>query len=543
MSVGERVREAITQGPNPDRSARGIAAVVSRMITSGELTPGDRLPTVRWLAGELRVSPTTVSEAWQGLTDAGVITTRGRLGSFVERLGAPMAPRRYRSVTEGSGHFALDLSTGTPDPALLPDLSSALARVSRGGSLTTSYLDDPVLPALHEVLTDSWPFPPEALTVVDGAMDALDRIATSLLRRGDRVVVENPTFPPLLDLLEQLGMDIIGVEVDTEGIVPPSLAAALELAPTALFTQPRAHNPLGISASATRVTELAALLAARMAARPVTIIEDDHAGDIATAPLASLGAHLPERTIHIRSFSKSHGPDLRLAAVGGAGEPISRMARRRILGAGWSSRLLQAVLADLLTSETTRAEIATARATYASRRATVCAALTERAVTFTGTDGINLWIDVADERSAQLSLASRGVGTAPGKPFVVGARRHRPPPPHRRRGPRRRRTTRRPHRRGRPRPHHRKSQLPPLRLRYTFVMTTLKLTAIGNSTGLIIPKEILERLRVGRGDSLTVVETPTGIALTPFDPEFDRRMELAEQIMREDRDVLRRLAQ
>jgi putative addiction module antidote len=74
-------------------------------------------------------------------------------------------------------------------------------------------------------------------------------------------------------------------------------------------------------------------------------------------------------------------------------------------------------------------------------------------------------------------------------------------------------------------------------------MTVLKLTAIGNSTGLILPKELLERLRVGRGDSLNVVETPTGISLSPFDPEFDRRMELAERVMREDRDVLRRLAQ
>jgi putative addiction module antidote len=74
-------------------------------------------------------------------------------------------------------------------------------------------------------------------------------------------------------------------------------------------------------------------------------------------------------------------------------------------------------------------------------------------------------------------------------------------------------------------------------------MTTLKLTAIGNSTGLILPKEILERLRVTRGDSVTVVETPTGIELTPFDPEFDRRMDVAERIMREDRDVLRRLAE
>ncbi len=415
-SVGERERQANIDPGAPGRSARGIAAVVSRMITSGELSPGDRLPTVRWLASELKVSPTTVSEAWQGLTDAGMITTRGRLGSFVERVGAPIAPRRYRNVTEGSGHFALDLSTGTPDPALLPDLSEALARVSRGGSLTTSYLDDPVLPALHEVLIDRWPFTPEALTVVDGAMDALDRLATSLLRRGDRVIVENPTFPPLLDLLEQLGMEIIGVDVDAHGIVPNSLEQVLQTGPVALFTQPRAHNPIGVSATPERVAALAALLATTS----IMVIEDDHAGDIATAPLASFGVHLPDRTIHIRSFSKSHGPDLRLAAVGGAGEPISRMARRRILGAGWSSRLLQAVLADLLTSTATMAEVAAARECYAKRRTDVCAALADRGVTFSGTDGINLWIDVADERAAQLSLASRGVGTAPGRPFAVG---------------------------------------------------------------------------------------------------------------------------
>ena len=74
-------------------------------------------------------------------------------------------------------------------------------------------------------------------------------------------------------------------------------------------------------------------------------------------------------------------------------------------------------------------------------------------------------------------------------------------------------------------------------------VTALKLTAIGNSTGLILPRELLERLRVGRGDTLNVVETPTGIELTPYDAEFAARMEIAEQVMREDRDVLRRLAE
>ncbi|MGB0514375.1 MAG: AbrB/MazE/SpoVT family DNA-binding domain-containing protein [Wenzhouxiangellaceae bacterium] len=71
----------------------------------------------------------------------------------------------------------------------------------------------------------------------------------------------------------------------------------------------------------------------------------------------------------------------------------------------------------------------------------------------------------------------------------------------------------------------------------------LKLTAIGNSTGVVLPKELLERLRVSRGDELMVLETPDGIKLTPYDPEFARQMEVAEKVMREDRDLLRRLAE
>ncbi len=74
-------------------------------------------------------------------------------------------------------------------------------------------------------------------------------------------------------------------------------------------------------------------------------------------------------------------------------------------------------------------------------------------------------------------------------------------------------------------------------------MTMLKLTTIGNSTGVVLPKDLLAKLRVDRGDSLYVVETPHGIELTPYDPEFARQMDAAEDIMRSDRDVLRKLAE
>ena len=397
-----------------DRSARGIAASVSRLITRGTLAPAERLPTVRLLASELGVSPTTVSEAWSVLVDSGAIVTRGRLGTFVADRTAPNAPRRYRNLSDAGGDFAHDLSTGTPDPALLPDLSAVLAAVSRTAR-TTSYHDDPVLPELAAVLTGLWPFPPAALTVVDGALDALDRIARELVRLGDRVIVENPTFPPLLDILEQIGAEVVGVPVDDAGIDPAALAEAIAREPVALFTQPRAHNPLGVSATSDRVEALAEILTGT----GIAVVEDDHAGDIANAPLASLGEHLPDDTILVRSYSKSHGPDLRLAAVGGARDPILRVARRRMLGPGWSSRLLQAVLAALLTDDDTIATVGAARTEYARRRAAFSEVLTRHGFAVSGTDGINLWVAVPDERTAQLALAARGFAAAPGAPFLV----------------------------------------------------------------------------------------------------------------------------
>ena len=71
----------------------------------------------------------------------------------------------------------------------------------------------------------------------------------------------------------------------------------------------------------------------------------------------------------------------------------------------------------------------------------------------------------------------------------------------------------------------------------------LKITAIGNSAGVILPKELLARLRVEKGDELYAVETPDGVRLTTYDPMFAAQMEVAERIMREDRELLRKLAQ
>jgi putative addiction module antidote len=73
-------------------------------------------------------------------------------------------------------------------------------------------------------------------------------------------------------------------------------------------------------------------------------------------------------------------------------------------------------------------------------------------------------------------------------------------------------------------------------------ISTVKLTTVGNSVGITLPKEVLAKLRVGKGDTLCVTETPDGVLLTPYSAELAEIMEAAEVVMREDRDVLRALA-
>jgi DNA-binding transcriptional MocR family regulator len=403
-------------GAVQDRSARGIAAAVSRLITSGRLPAGARLPTVRVVAGSLGVSPTTVSEAWRNLILAGAIQTRGRSGTFVSGPLPPRAQLRYAQLSGARVDLPQDLSTGVPDPLLLPGLTGALRRIG-DGRWAGSYLDAPVLPELEALLRERWPYLPEKLTVVDGAMDALDRIAGVTLRYGDHVLVENPAFPPLLDLLQAVGAIVVGVPLDSAGIVPDALRQAIrDYRAVALFLQPRAHNPTGTSMDASRAALLANVL---LEAPHLLVVEDDHAGGIATAPPVSIGRYLPERTVHVAGFAKSHGPDLRLAAVGGPAHVLDALADRRLLGPGWSSRLLQGVLLDLLTDPLVVAHVAAARDAYAGRRAALLKALHERGVTATAADGINLWMAVPDQQNAMVALAAHGVAAAPGAPFCV----------------------------------------------------------------------------------------------------------------------------
>lgn len=400
-------------------TGEGIAGAVEALTARGVLAPGARLPTVRALARRLEVSPTTVAAAWRSLFHTGVIETRGRAGTFV----AGDRTSTTKSWLSGTpGDYAVDLGTGTPDPTLLPDLGAVLADIGGGPPETRSYLGPVVLPELEAALRARLTFTPERLTVVDGAIDAMDRVMAQVVRRGAPVLVENPCFPPIAELVRAHGGRLVPIDLDDHGPSPDGLEAASALGPSVLIYQPRANNPTGVSLDDQRLEALEAFVGRHP---DLICIEDDSAGDIASSPERTLAGRFPERVVHVRGYSKSYGPDLRLASLAGPRLVVEAVVDRRRLGPIWSPRILQRALHHMLTSAAVEQRIRDARARYAARRVLVRDALAAESIRVAATDGINMWVPVTDERDAMVTLASLGIGVAPGTPFHL-----RPGTPH-----------------------------------------------------------------------------------------------------------------
>jgi DNA-binding transcriptional MocR family regulator len=396
-------------------TARGLSDAVSLAVRAGDIETGARLPPIRMVAMEFSLSPSTVSKAWQRLAQAGLVFSDGARGSYISST-VDSRPARYRRALQYSAQFEIDLSSGLPDAALLPDLAGAFSRFN-GTAHSDSYLGETVLPELGAALRDDWAAGFESLTVVDGGMDGLDLIIGSVVQLGDRVAVEHPGYPPLLDILEATGARPVGVDLDDDGMVPDSLRVALDEGATVVFLQPRAQNPTGAALTQRRAAELAKLLESYAA----LVVEFDFAGEISSAPLVTLNSRLPSRSLHIRGYSSSFGPELRLGVIGGPTALIDPIIHRRHLGQGWTSRILQSLLLDLVTHETSIGAVLDAKREYARRRAALVSALKGHGVRVRGRDGINVWIPVANEVAALMSLASQGIGVAPGTPYAARA--------------------------------------------------------------------------------------------------------------------------
>jgi DNA-binding transcriptional MocR family regulator len=228
------------------------------------------------------------------------------------------------------------------------------------------------------------------------------------------VAVEDPCYPPILDLVAAIGASPLPVAVDDEGPRPDALEAALSRRPSAFVVVPRAQNPTGAAMTHRRAAALRTLLQQH---DHVAIIEDDHAHEIADAPFQTLTSRRSGNWAVIRSVSKSLNPDLRLAVIVGDEVTISRVRGRQALGTGWVSTILQRIVAALWSDPSTHEVIARARDAYAERRNALIAALNERHIQAHGRTGLNVWVPVRDEASTVEALRVSGWSVHAGERF------------------------------------------------------------------------------------------------------------------------------
>ncbi|MEW2470396.1 aminotransferase class I/II-fold pyridoxal phosphate-dependent enzyme [Streptomyces sp. NPDC046994] len=402
--------------PIQGRRAAEIAASVERAVGAGELEPGRLLPPLREVAVELGVNPNTVAAAYRILRERGVIETAGRRGSRV----------RSAPATTGRDHIRVDVpagvrdvSSGNPDPVLLPPLAPAFAAAAaRGDREPVLYGDvavDPELARIARADLDADGVPDGPPVVVSGSLDAVERVLTAHLKPGDTVAVEDPGWGRTLDLVPALGLRTVPVGVDDEGPLPDDVRSVLEAGARAVIVTDRAQNPTGAAVSARRARALRSVLREH----PRTLlIEDDHGHGIVDVPLHPL-AGVTRHWAFVRSVAKAYGPDLRLAVLTGDGVTVDRVRGRQRLGPGWVSLLLQRTVARLWADGAV--DPRAVAAAYGGRRDALIDALARRGVTAHGRSGMNVWVPVPDETGAVARLLHAGWAVAPGARFRMSA--------------------------------------------------------------------------------------------------------------------------
>ncbi|WP_338497756.1 GntR family transcriptional regulator [Streptomyces sp. SJL17-4] len=393
-------------------TAKGIAASVEWGVTEGGLSPGDALPPVRRLADELGVSPGTVATAYKELRQRGLIVTRGRGGTVVAEVPS-VDSRRPPRVPQG----LVDLAGGHPDPAFLPVLRPPSPVIPVYGSHRAA----PRLAALEEA-TRQWfardGVPTRHVTFAHGALDCIARLLSTELRPGDPVAVEDPGFHHLLDLVPALGLRMVPVAVDGEGLAPESLRTALRGGVRAVVCSPRGQCPTGAFFTRSRRDELAAVL---RDFPEVLVVEDDHNAEIGGAAAHTLAAAGLERWAQVRTVSKHLGIDLRWAGVACDAITLARHDGRMLMTSGWVSHVLQETVVGLLGDSAVRALVADGEAAYTERRAALIGALGAHRIRAVGASGLNVWVPVRDESAVVNGLRTQGWWVAAGARFRIAA--------------------------------------------------------------------------------------------------------------------------
>jgi len=301
----------LTQGAVPRYMQ--IADLIGKAVKSGELTDGDQIPPQRWLAEALGVDLTTVTRAYTEARSRGLITSFSGRGSFIAGSREPASDGR------------IDLSMNIPpQPAgggmaefVKTTISEVLAR--QGIEALSAYQDAGVSASLIQA-GRAWLRPalgalanhPD-LTLCTGTQAAIFCALLSTTQRGDTILSEPLTYPGFLVAAQQLGLRLVGLDVDADGVTPESVERShRETGATLIYLNPTLQNPTGTTMPEARREAIAATLLQL----GMTLIEDDpyrYLLNDAPPPIATFTGG--ERTYYMTSLSKCLWPSLRTSFV------------------------------------------------------------------------------------------------------------------------------------------------------------------------------------------------------------------------------------
>ena len=351
-----------------------VADSISGMISAGTLRPGERVPSVRRLSTQRKVSVATVLRAYEVLENQGLIEARPNAGYYVRHRipfadepsisSPPVAPRLVgigalvQEVLDSRRPDVVSFGAACPGPDHMPTarLQRTISSIARRKPLSlTQYVLPPGNEDLRrQIARKSLDFgcnlAAKDIIVTHGCMEALNLCVRAVARPGDTIALESPTYFGLLQILESL--QIKALEIPThprEGISLEALEFALDRSKiAAVIAMPNAQNPLGFTMSDENKKRLVKMLDKR----GVPLIEDDVYGDLYYGDQRPLPAKAFDRTGNVMlccSFTKTVAPGFRLGWVA-PGRWLAQVQMAKFINSVGNPELLQLVLADFLAS-------------------------------------------------------------------------------------------------------------------------------------------------------------------------------------------------
>ena len=427
-----------------------LANDLGGLITSGALRPGERLPSIRRLSEDRRLSVSTVVQALRQLEERGLVESKPQSGFIVRRTSPLRPPPTPRATPENAMPVDVNqrlmrvlkmsiqpgmvpLAAALPARSLLP--VAALQRLYAGVARRHPKLlegdshinmDETNLVRQLVLRSMSWggPLDAEEILITNSCTEAISLSLRAVTKHGDTVAVESPGYYLMLQFLESLGLQAL--EIPTDPNTGMSIDA-LELATrqgrvAACLLVANASNPLGSIMPDDNKRRLARLAAER----GFTIIEDDIYGDF------HFGEHRPwpikafdtsGNVILCSSFSKSLSPALRIGFAA-AGKHKERLALYKTMSSGGTNPITQTVLAEYLESGAYERHIRSLRRTYARQVHAMHDAVSRYfpAATRLGQPqgGFVLWVELPEEiNTAKLyeAAVADGIAFIPGELF------------------------------------------------------------------------------------------------------------------------------